>query len=169
MYQADAPIRELFRKLRLINYQANGLVGPHVYSIIGAFTVYEYGIIPVKLLKLWDPHGHGKWKGDWSDPPADDGYCYFGSRWNNLSEEEERALRGKNRDDGDFFMAWEDIPVYFTRIDIVNLVRESEIKAPDAIASLSVYHGEWNIANKTAGGLSKLCSRGEAMNMTHLL
>jgi len=83
-----------------------GLVGSHAYSLISAFVVQDARGHDVKLLKLRNPWGQKEWTGDWSDDS---------SKW---TPELKEKVNLENKDDGIFYMQWEDFVKYFTDVQI---------------------------------------------------
>ena len=82
-----------------------GLVGSHAYSLLAALTVKtDQG--PRRLVKLRNPWGEAEWKGDWSDDS---------SLWTPQLKAE---VKFENKNDGIFYMSYEDFSKYFTDIQI---------------------------------------------------
>ncbi|XP_075122965.1 calpain-13-like [Leptodactylus fuscus] len=98
-------------KLRENTLLANGLVERHAYSIT------DYAEVPfrngfVRLIRVWNPWGFGEWKGKWNDR------CPL---WQELRETDRRRLH-RNKEDGQFWMCWEDFMQEFSRVIICNQV-----------------------------------------------
>ncbi len=88
------------------NIKKNGLVNNHTYNLRKAFEK-EYNNNTIKLIKLINPFGKGEWNGAWSDNS---------SNWNqvtmNLFEFSQK------KDDGEFYITYEDFLNYFKSISI---------------------------------------------------
>ena len=82
-----------------------GLVGTHAYSIIGLYKIESKGKI-VRLVKLRNPYGYLEWNGDWSDNSE---------LW---GEEEKNAVNFNKKDDGEFFMTFDDYYKNFALTEI---------------------------------------------------
>lgn len=88
-----------------------GLLVNHAYSVLKAKEVDG-----IKFLRVRNPWGQGEWTGEWSD--------------NSLLWTAEWKAKGfvKNytfKDDGTFFMRFEDFIQYFNRLFVMRSVRES--------------------------------------------
>jgi len=80
------------------------LVPEHCYGIIRAVRVKDKKKKTVELCQLRNPWGKFEWKGRWSDKSD----C-----WNKRLKKE---LDVENKDDGLFWMDFQDLKVYFPRI-----------------------------------------------------
>ena len=75
----------------------NGIVQGHVYTVTGAVKIrfknqWEY------IIRVWNPWGHGEWRGPWSDGSPE---------WDYVEPEiKEELYRKKN--DGEFWMSYEN-------------------------------------------------------------
>jgi calpain-15 len=83
-----------------------GLVGSHAYSLLSAMEVTDKSGKVIRLLKIRNPWGQSEWTGDWSDNSP---------LW---TSELKTKVGLENRDDGIFFMAYEDFLTYFTDIQV---------------------------------------------------
>jgi len=83
-----------------------GLVGSHAYSLLSVAEVKDKYGKNVRLVRLRNPWGQSEWTGDWSDNS---------SLW---TPELRRQLGVENRDDGTFFMSFEDFVKYFSDMQI---------------------------------------------------
>ncbi|OXB59832.1 hypothetical protein ASZ78_014480 [Callipepla squamata] len=87
----------------------NGIVQGHAYTVTGAVK------IPFKnywehIIRVWNPWGHGEWKGPWSDGS---------SEWDHVEPEiKEELYRKKN--DGEFWMSYENFQEQFSWVCICN-------------------------------------------------
>ena len=86
--------------------KSKGLLNNHTYCLRSAFekTVDEN---KVKLLKLNNPFGKGEWNGDWSDNS---------DKWND--ETKDLFKFGERKDDGEFYISYEDFIQYFSDVAI---------------------------------------------------
>ncbi|XP_040207250.1 calpain-13-like isoform X2 [Rana temporaria] len=88
---------------------SNGLVQSHAYCITDTAQV-EVKNGCVKLIRLWNPWGQGEWRGAWNDKSL---------TWKELREEDRQTLR-RVREDGEFWMSWEDFSLEFSIIILCN-------------------------------------------------
>ncbi|XP_019405119.1 PREDICTED: calpain-13 [Crocodylus porosus] len=87
----------------------NGLVQGHAYTVTGARKIpYKNG--SEHIIRLWNPWGHGEWKGPWSDGSAN---------WNQVPTEQRRALC-EEKDDGEFWMSCQDFRNQFSKVCVCN-------------------------------------------------
>lgn len=81
-----------------------GLVTGHAYSILSGHTINLADGTTKNLLRIRNPWGTGEWTGDWGDSS---------SLWTTAI----KAQLGSElsfKDDGAFYMCWEDFTKYFT-------------------------------------------------------
>ena len=83
-----------------------GLLKNHTYCLRSAYEK-EINNEKVKLLKLNNPFGKGEWNGDWSDSS---------NKWND--ETKELFQFGVKKDDGEFYISYEDFTQYFSDVAI---------------------------------------------------
>ncbi|KAM5165271.1 calpain-13-like [Mantella aurantiaca] len=88
---------------------SNGLVQSHAYSITATAKV-ETRNGSVKLIRLWNPWGYVEWKGAWNDKSP---------IWRELRDEDRKRLQ-RVREDGEFWMSWEDFSLRFSRVILCN-------------------------------------------------
>ncbi|NXG12877.1 CAN13 protein, partial [Grallaria varia] len=70
----------------------NGIVQGHAYTITGAVKIrYKNGW--KHIIRIWNPWGHGEWKGPWSDNSPE---------WDHVDPEDRRNLL-RNMNDGEFW------------------------------------------------------------------
>ncbi|NXP32214.1 CAN9 protein, partial [Leiothrix lutea] len=127
-----------------------GLVKGHAYSVTGIEEVSPAaGVketrgkkIRERPLSLRNPWGQVEWNGPWSDNSAE---------WHSVSPAEQRRLAQAARDDGEFWMKFEDFKVHFDKVEICNLT-------PDALGDntahkweVTIHQGSW-VRGATAGG-----------------
>jgi len=83
-----------------------GLIKGHAYTVLSAYG--EDG--PIRLVKVRNPWGNeAEWTGDWSDRSE---------MWSRHPEVAE-AVQFEPKDDGTFWMSWEDLKYYLSSIEIV--------------------------------------------------
>jgi len=91
-----------------------GLIQGHAYTLIDA---YDFSKITnderyknLKLVKLRNPWGQGEWTGKWSDKDK---------LW---SEDLIKLTDKEDRDDGIFFMEWDDLIKYYNKITVCEIL-----------------------------------------------
>lgn len=77
----------------------NGLVEFHAYSLLGFETIETRQGKRQHLVRLRNPHGKFEWKGDWGDRSK---------KWNQAAYAKDKRRLLEKRDDGCFFMAFDD-------------------------------------------------------------
>ncbi|KAK7865864.1 hypothetical protein R5R35_003980 [Gryllus longicercus] len=101
------PEKENKRQLRL----RNGLITAHAYSVTGLARVRgPLGETP--LVRLRNPWARGEWTGPWSERSWE---------WDGLSERDKQLLSVRVRNDGEFWMSFEDFARHFTHLDLVHV------------------------------------------------
>ncbi|XP_054677100.1 calpain-13-like isoform X3 [Grus americana] len=87
----------------------NGIVQGHAYTITGTVKIpYKNGW--KHIIRIWNPWGHGEWKGPWSDGSP---------QWDRVEPKcREDLLR--NKDDGEFWMSCENFQEQFSWLYICN-------------------------------------------------
>ncbi|XP_014247499.1 calpain-9-like isoform X3 [Cimex lectularius] len=101
------PEKENKRQLRL----RNGLMTQTAYSVTGLARVRGHaGETP--LVRLRNPWGKGEWTGPWSERSWE---------WDALSERDKELLSVRVRNDGEFWMSFEDFARHFTHLDLVHI------------------------------------------------
>ncbi|XP_026142177.1 calpain-14-like [Carassius auratus] len=120
----------------------NGLVEMHAYAITGVAEVVCKRR-PVKLVRVFNPWGHGEWNGDWSDRSP---------LWELVRPEDQKY--NVVLDNGEFWMSMEDFCRNFSELDIccsdVNVLAGSHSSS----WKTEVHRGQW-VLGTTAGGCSK--------------
>ncbi|XP_048792171.1 calpain-13-like isoform X5 [Lagopus muta] len=87
----------------------NGIVQGHAYTVTGAVKIrfknhWEH------IIRVWNPWGHGEWKGTWSDGSPE---------WDYVEPEiKEELYRKKN--DGEFWMSYENFREQFSWLCVCN-------------------------------------------------
>ncbi|KAM4770841.1 calpain-13-like [Rhinophrynus dorsalis] len=124
---------------------SSGLIQLHAYSVTDTTQVYFRNGL-VNLIRIWNPWGYGEWMGRWSDN------CPW---WREVSPEDRKKLYD-NREDGEFWMSWDDFVQGFSRIIICS-------RAPDFLDwgvhqkpwYKSVYKNIWPKDSKSTAGINK--------------
>lgn len=70
------------------------------------------GSIEVVLIRLRNAWGKGEWNGPWSERSWE---------WDTLSDHDKQELSARCRDDGEFWMSFDDFLRYFTHLDLVHI------------------------------------------------
>lgn len=106
-FQRHSPCKDQRTPVRL----RNGLVTQHAYSITGLARVRtRNGEVP--LIRLRNPWGKGEWNGPWSDRSWE---------WDSLPERDQELLSIRIRNDGEFWMSFEDFLRNFTFLDLLHV------------------------------------------------
>ncbi|KAM7027827.1 calpain-13 isoform 1-T1 [Passerculus sandwichensis] len=87
----------------------NGIVQGHAYTVTGAVKV-PYKNAWKHIIRIWNPWGHGEWKGPWSDNSP---------QWDRVEPKYREALL-RNKDDGEFWMCCKDFQEQFSWLYICN-------------------------------------------------
>ncbi|XP_035672560.1 calpain-9-like isoform X3 [Branchiostoma floridae] len=131
--------------------QDNGLVQQHAYSITGFAEVEG-----TQLVRIRNPWGKTEWKGPWGDQSDE---------WNGVDEGTKEELGIVQRDDGEFWMSFEDFLTYWKNIEICNLTPDSMGDDDDDKLRWNVnnMNGRW-IKNESAGGCANFRQSSFAAN-----
>ncbi|XP_074598545.1 calpain-9-like isoform X2 [Brevipalpus obovatus] len=70
------------------------------------------GTIEVVLIRLRNAWGKGEWNGPWSERSWE---------WDTLTEQDKLELAARCREDGEFWMSFDDFLRYFTHLDLVHI------------------------------------------------
>ncbi|XP_066277383.1 calpain-B-like isoform X3 [Branchiostoma lanceolatum] len=138
--------------------QANGLVQQHAYSVTGFATVNETEIVRVR-----NPWGKIEWKGPWSDDS---------SQWEGVSEETKEELGVVKRDDGEFWMSFQDFLDIWKTLEICHLEPSVGEVEPELVGckkwNSSERHGQWQ-RGLTAGGCANYRTSTFSSNPQYLV
>ncbi|XP_066277385.1 calpain-9-like isoform X2 [Branchiostoma lanceolatum] len=131
--------------------QDNGLVQQHAYSITGFAEVDG-----TQLVRIRNPWGKTEWKGPWGDQSDE---------WSAVDEGTKEELGIVNRDDGEFWMSYEDFLTYWKNIEICNLTPEAMGDEDEEKLKWNVNNmvGRW-IKNESAGGCANFRQSSFAAN-----
>ncbi|XP_077138326.1 calpain-8-like [Ranitomeya variabilis] len=116
------------------------LVKGHAYSVTGAEEV-QYRGKTVQLIRVRNPWGEVEWTGAWSDDSPE---------WNSV-DPEVRAALDKRAEDGEFWMAYTDWVVQYSRLEICNLTPDTLTGNDQQKWNITLFNGSW-IRGSTAGG-----------------
>ena len=104
-----------------------GLISCHAYTIINIYDEI-IGKEHYKLVKLRNPWGEKEFNGDWSDKS---------SKWNNILKKIFEFEEVK--DDGIFYMSFDDFTKYFKSLEILKIKENYEIMASCKISKAEAY------------------------------
>lgn len=97
-----------------------GLVDAHAYSLINSFDEKDPKSNPVRLFQIRNPWGFKEWTGDWSDKS---------DKW---TPELKAATKMEVKDDGVFFISFEDYLNFFYITSICKFIDDYDISiCPD--------------------------------------
>ncbi|GCC35805.1 hypothetical protein chiPu_0014293 [Chiloscyllium punctatum] len=136
----DFPVRS-FVPQQFETRTASGLVRGHAYSVTNVDEV-SYKGQNVKLLRLRNPWGAVEWNGSWSDKARE---------WSEIEKTQKQRLQHQMKEDGEFWMSFDDFKRNFTKLEICNLT-------PDTLGddklhkwTVSINEGRW-VKGCSAGG-----------------
>uniref|UniRef100_A0A8C0J235 Calpain 13 n=1 Tax=Chelonoidis abingdonii TaxID=106734 RepID=A0A8C0J235_CHEAB len=120
----------------------NGLVKGHAYTVTGATEIpYKNGW--EDIIRVWNPWGHGEWRGPWSDGSP---------QWDRVPVEYKKDLY-EDKDNGEFWMSGQAFAEQFFSLYICNNT-PSFLDFGDQRGtrwSLAMYVNQWT-RGLTAGG-----------------
>lgn len=123
----------------------NGLVTGHAYSVTNIkkiFLMSDRGREPVFLIRIRNPHGDYKeWNGLWRDDSE---------KWRDVRPADLAQLGLTRRDDGEFWMDFQDFLRNFDELVICNLTPDTPIEMPRKWF-VEEHNGRW-VKNFNAGG-----------------
>ncbi|KAM9709050.1 calpain-9-like isoform 2-T2 [Menidia menidia] len=123
-----------------VTLSPGGLVLGHAYTVTGVRQVASRGRA-VHVVRLWNPWGRGEWTGDWSDGS---------SLWQTVSSQDRETCLSV-ADDGEFWMAMEDLCRFFSDLDICGSSPDFLDENPGGVWRAAVHEGRW-VGGTTAGG-----------------
>jgi len=123
-----------------------GIAGSHEYSVtathkINSNNAYTGETEEVQLLRMRNPWGKTEWNGDWSDNSP---------LWRGVSDDVKSDIGFINKDDGEFWISFQDALVYFDSFDICAYYDTSKVAGPGAKAKLFQQVSKWT---SSQGGL----------------
>ncbi|XP_040267557.1 calpain-3 isoform X2 [Bufo bufo] len=120
---------------------ASGLVKGHAYSLTGVEeTAFKRD--KVKLVRLRNPWGQVEWNGSWSDNSKE---------WTVIDKSEKSRLQHQIKEDGEFWMSFDDFMKNFTKLEICNLTADALESDSLQTWTVSVNEGRW-VRGCSAGG-----------------
>ncbi|XP_077118658.1 calpain-3 isoform X2 [Ranitomeya variabilis] len=120
---------------------ASGLVKGHAYSLTGVEETQFKGE-KVKLVRLRNPWGQVEWNGSWSDNSKE---------WTIIDKSEKSRLQHQIKEDGEFWMSFDDFMKNFTKLEICNLTADALESDSLQTWTVSVNEGRW-VRGCSAGG-----------------
>lgn len=91
-----------------LNIEGVGLSAGHAYTFLGVMEI-DTGKGIEKVVRLRNPYGNGEWNGDWSD---------YSNKW---TPELKKKYNIVQKDDGDFYMGFDDFLTYYITLGICKL------------------------------------------------
>ncbi|XP_014666381.1 PREDICTED: calpain-B-like isoform X1 [Priapulus caudatus] len=126
----------------------SGLATAHAYSITDLKQIRlisDVGDENITLIRIRNPWGtHIEWKGPWSDRSPE---------WTSIPPEDRAEMGLIHRDDGEFWMEFNDFVKHFNEVTICNLTADS-LSDPPRSWSTNVLHSRWR-KGFSAGGRPK--------------
>ncbi|XP_019630712.1 PREDICTED: calpain-9-like [Branchiostoma belcheri] len=120
----------------------SGLVSGHAYTITGVSKIRSSGKTH-RLIKIRNPWGRQEWKGAWSDGSPE---------WQGVSEAVKQRLYHENKDDGEFWMEYDDWSEFYREVTIASLAEHETVRTgPKSKWDVAQEIGEW-VKGETAGG-----------------
>ncbi|CAJ0936636.1 unnamed protein product, partial [Ranitomeya imitator] len=96
----------------------------------------------VKLVRLRNPWGQVEWNGSWSDNSKE---------WTIIEKSEKSRLQHQIKEDGEFWMSFDDFMKNFTKLEICNLTADALEADSLQTWTVSVNEGRW-VRGCSAGG-----------------
>ena len=119
-----------------LNLDEVGLSPGHAYTVLGVMEI-DTGKGVEKVVRLRNPYGNGEFNGDWSD---------YSSKW---TPELKKKYNLVIKDDGDFYMAFDDFLTYYITLGVCKLhpgykTTTLKVRAPTQarITKVTVNQGE---------------------------
>jgi len=91
-----------------LDIEGVGLSAGHAYTVLGVMEI-DTGKGIEKVVRLRNPYGNGEFNGDWSD---------YSNKW---TPELRKKYNVIQKDDGDFYMGYDDFLAYFITLGICKL------------------------------------------------
>ncbi|CAH8440362.1 unnamed protein product [Dicrocoelium dendriticum] len=124
----------------------NGLIAGHAYSVTGVKPVTYMGRQQY-LVRCRNPWGgHHEWRGAWSDKAP---------QWSSVDPREKQELELQFRDDGEFWMSFEDFVSCFSRLEVCHLGLESleynqDFRGQRRLEE-TIFSGQWEVGVNAGG------------------
>ncbi|KAK2182308.1 hypothetical protein NP493_360g02025 [Ridgeia piscesae] len=128
-----------------------GLVKGHWYAVTAVKCISRLessnSAIPPNLymIRLRNPVGRGEWKGKFSDGCAE---------WTRVTKNEQVKMELVFKDDGEFWMPWEDFCANFTSTAICYIVNTSFFSLTKKYHCESMFRGEWEPPDRAGGSMT---------------
>ena len=130
-----------------------GLHDHHAYSLLECYYVPQHVAIPEKykreVVKVRNPLGKvgvEKKKTEWTDRWSDDDAI-----WSKIPQEVKKAMEYENKNDGEFWMEFDDLLYYFNELTICRMIK-TDPDGGDNCWHLVQKYSSW-IPGSTAGGM----------------
>uniref|UniRef100_UPI00398EA668 calpain-9 n=1 Tax=Pristiophorus japonicus TaxID=55135 RepID=UPI00398EA668 len=120
---------------------STGLVKGHAYSVTAVDQVNSRGR-PVQLIRIRNPWGQVEWNGPWSDNSPE---------WKTVDAVDYRRLNMISKDDGEFWMAFDDFKRHYDKVEVCNLTPDSLDEDAVHKWEVTTFEGVWS-KGCTAGG-----------------
>ncbi|XP_061446378.1 calpain-5-like isoform X5 [Rhineura floridana] len=129
---------------------SSGLVRGHAYGITAVRTVHLrrhnlfelFKVKKLQLIRLRNPWGTMEWNGAWSDKSPE---------WQQVSQRNRQQMGVIIRDDGEFWMSFEDFCTHFTDVVICRRMNTSRLSCQRSWVE-GLQFGEWDPQKGRAGG-----------------
>ena len=119
-----------------------GLTARHAYSITKFLELPLDGRHSVRLVRVRNPHGNeDEWRGEWSDKDRS---------WDRVSAKDKRDNDIQAKNDGEFYMAFEDFIRYYGEVEVVHVKPESMHGDVKEKWEVFGFNNKWE--GQTAGG-----------------
>ncbi|XP_054845174.1 calpain-13-like [Eublepharis macularius] len=124
----------------------NGIVLGHAYTVTWTAEV-PYKDRKECLIRIWNPWGHGEWRGPWSDGSVE---------WDQVPVEYKNHYY-QNKNDGEFWISYQDFIDNFSSLCICNNVPTflNYGEHSNATWSLDMHVGQWPRGGGSSGGSSR--------------
>ncbi|XP_071946460.1 calpain-1 catalytic subunit-like [Antedon mediterranea] len=127
---------------QLANADEQGIVSGHSYSITAVKWVTFLNDSQGALLRVRNPWGNStEWTGDFSDGS---------NSWDRVKPDDKKALDLQDKDDGEFWISFQDFCNEFTRVIVCRLA-ENKLDTDISTLHSAFIHGSW-VKGVTAGG-----------------
>ncbi|KAK7489940.1 hypothetical protein BaRGS_00018805 [Batillaria attramentaria] len=100
------------------------------------------GFTTLKLVRLLNPWKDREWTGPWSNTSP---------MWKGISVEDWEKMGVKFKQEGEFWMSWDDFLTYFTRVELCHIINTSFFSMSKAWHE-SVLHSAWTTSGRNGGG-----------------
>ncbi|XP_033026764.1 calpain-5-like [Lacerta agilis] len=127
-----------------------GLVRGHAYGVTAVRTVHLrrrnllelFKVKKLQLIRMRNPWGTVEWNGAWSDKSPE---------WQKVSQRNRKQMGVTVRDDGEFWMSFEDFCAHFTDVVICRRMNTARLSCRRSWVE-GLQFGEWDPQKRRAGG-----------------